>query len=93
MSDDVFTDPENPDTPDEEWIDVRMTEPEAGEWNVDAVVVGGHVQYVDLHVRPDLLADFIDCLVDDVGTERAESVLADVAARHGLDLSGEQAGE
>ena len=89
MSDDVFTDPENADAPDESWVDVRMTEPEAGEWNVDAVVVDGQVQYVDLHVRPDLLADFIDCLVDDVGRERARTVLADVADRHGLDLSGE----
>lgn len=84
MNDDVFTDPEDPD---DEWVDVRMTDPEAGEWNVDAVVVDGHVEYVDLRIRPDLLAGFVACLLDDVGAERAGEILADVADRQDVDLS------
>lgn len=101
MSEDVFTDPADADAPDppeattaldDEWVDVRMTEPEEGEWNVDAVVVDGQVEYVDLQVREDLLAGFIDCLVDDVSTERAEKILTEVATRQDLDV-GEAAEE
>ena len=83
MTEDIFTDP---DEPDDEWVDVRMTDPDEGEWDVDVVVVGGRVEYVDLQVRPDLLAGFVDCLVDDVSSERAAEILEDVAARHGIDL-------
>lgn len=67
-------------------VDVRMTEPEAGEWDVDVVVVEGQVEYVDLRVKPDLLAAFVECLVDDVGDRRAGAVLADVADRADVDL-------
>lgn len=32
MTDEIFTEPE--DTADE-WVDIRMTDPEEGEWDVD----------------------------------------------------------
>lgn len=102
MSDDVFTDPEDgdrapsengTDRQDDEWVDIRMTDPAAGEWNLDAVVVDGRVEYVDLQVRPDVLADFVDCLVDDVSTERAREILERVAAGQDVDLGTERADE
>lgn len=102
MSDDVFTDPgdaESPDDPDgsddlnEEWVDVRMTEPEEGEWNIDAVVVGGRVEYVDLQIRPDLLGGFVKCLLDDVSAAEARSILADVADGQNLNVSDEGSNE
>jgi hypothetical protein len=83
MSDTAFT------TPDEsaaDWTDVRMTDPDAGEWDVDVIVTGGQVAYVDLRVRPDLLAGFVGCLLDDVNDERAGEILRTVADRRGLDL-------
>lgn len=83
MTDEVFTDP---DEDADEWVDVRMTDPDEGEWDVDVVVVGGQVEYVDLRIRPELLAEFVDCLVDDVGDERARAILTDVADRNGVDL-------
>lgn len=90
MSEDVFTEP---DGTDDEWVDVRMTDPEEGEWDIDALVVGGQVEYVDLRVRPALLTGFVDCLVGDVSEERARGVLADVARRNGIEFpdgDGEQ---
>ncbi|WP_136717931.1 hypothetical protein [Halorientalis salina] len=69
----------------DEWVDIRMTDPEAGEWEVDTVVLDGRVQYVDLRVRPELLDSFVDCLVDDVGDERAREILETVAERRGFD--------
>ena len=90
MSQNAFTDP---DESDDEWVDVRMTDPDEGEWNVDAVVVDGRVEYVDLHVRPDVVAGFVDCLLDDVGDDRAAEILADVAGRQGVDLGESEAGE
>ncbi|MEF8840098.1 MAG: hypothetical protein V5A62_00535 [Haloarculaceae archaeon] len=83
MTDEVFTEPD--DTTDG-WVDVRMSEPDQGEWDIDAVVVGGRVEYVDLRIRPALLASFIECLVDDVGDERGAEILAEVADRQGVDL-------
>ncbi|WP_251341915.1 hypothetical protein [Haloplanus halophilus] len=83
MTDESFTDP---DETHDEWIDVRMTDPEEGEWDVDAVVVGGRVAYVDLRIKPALLAAFVDCLVEDVSDDRAEAVLSAVAERNGIDL-------
>ncbi|SFR89572.1 hypothetical protein SAMN05216559_0652 [Halomicrobium zhouii] len=100
MSDDVFTDPDDADRspsengtdrPDDEWVDIRMTDPAAGEWNLDAVVVDGRVEYVDLQVRPDVLADFVDCLVDDVSAERAREILERVAAKQDVELASERA--
>lgn len=82
MTNEIFTDPE---APAEEWVDVRMTDRDEGEWDVDLVVVGGQVEYVDLRVRPGLLASFVACLLDDVGDERAASILADVVDRTGVD--------
>lgn len=85
MTDEVFTEPD--DTTDG-WVDVRMSEPDQGEWDIDAVVVGGRVEYVDLRIRPTLLASFVECLVDDVGDERGAEILAEVADRQDVDLDG-----
>jgi len=102
MSDDVFTDPgdedrspsqNGTDRPDDDWVDIRMTDPAAGEWNLDAVVVDGQVEYVDLQVRPDVLADFVDCLVADVSPDRARRILERVAAGQDIDLVAERAEE
>ena len=71
---------------DEEWVDVRMKDPEAGEWDVDVVVIDGRVEYVDLRIRRDLLASFVDCLIDDAGTAEARDVLSTVAENHGVEL-------
>ncbi|MFC7026763.1 hypothetical protein ACFQJ5_02830 [Halomicroarcula sp. GCM10025324] len=84
MDEDVFTTPD--DTADE-WVDVRMTDPDAGEWDIDLVVADGTVEFVDLRIKPSLLAGFIDCLVDDVADERARAILAKAARMQGLDLS------
>lgn len=81
MSDDVFADP---DESREEWVDVRMTDPQRGEWDVDAVVVGGQFEYVDLQIRPELLESFVECLLDDVSAERADGILREVAKRRGI---------
>lgn len=90
MAEEIFTEP---DDTHEGWVDVRMTDPEKGEWDVDVVVVNSRVEYVDLRVKPNLLTAFVDCLVDDVGTERASSVLSEVADRHDIDFSAEHAEE
>ena len=86
MADEIFTDPEETR---EAWADVRMTDPEEGEWDVDAVVLGGHVQYVDLRIRPELLTSFVRCLIDDVDEDRATAILQSVADRKGLDVTVE----
>jgi hypothetical protein len=78
-ADDAFTDP------DDDWVDVRMTDPGAGEWDIDVVVAGGQVEFVDLRIRPSLLAGFIDCLIDDVADKRAAEILANAARQQGLD--------
>jgi citrate lyase beta subunit len=44
MTDETFTEPA--DTTDE-WVDVRMTDPDEGEWDID-LVVDGRVSYVTL---------------------------------------------
>ncbi len=87
MTDETFTEPTDAG---EEWADVRMTDPAAAEWEVDAVVAEGQVEYVDLRIRPDLLADFVTCLVEDVGQDRAGRVLAAAAERRGVDLGDHQ---
>jgi len=69
----------------DEWVDIRMTDPEAGEWEVDTVVLDGRVQYVDLRIRPSLLASFVECLIDDVDADRAQEVLETVARRQEID--------
>lgn len=69
------------------WVDVRMTDPEEGEWTVDAVVVDGAVEYVDLRVRHELLASFVACLLKDVDVATARDVLTDVADRRGIDFA------
>jgi hypothetical protein len=82
MTDDVFT--ETDDATDG-WVDVRMTDPDAGEWDVDVVVAGGRVEFVDLRIRPALLAGFLDCLVTDLSEGRARDLLADAARKQGVE--------
>ena len=89
MSKEVFTEP---DDTAENWVDVRMTDPEEGEWDVDFVVVDGQVNYVDLRIRPELLRGFVDCLIDDVGDEHASNILAELAEENDLDLGSRQEG-
>ncbi len=86
MVENQFTDPE---TTREEWVDVRMEDPEEGEWDVDAVVVGGHVEYVDLRIRPELLSDFIGCLINDIRDEEARTILSNAAEGKSIDLQDE----
>lgn len=84
MTDEIFTEPEESA---DEWVDIRMTDPEEGEWDVDLVVVDGQVNYVDLRIRPELLAAFVECLIDDVDGDRASRVLTKLAERKNIDLS------
>jgi hypothetical protein len=65
-----------------------MTDPDGGEWDVDVVVAGGRVEYVDFRVKPELLASFVECLIDDVAEGRTPSVLAKVADRNDVDVEG-----
>jgi hypothetical protein len=83
MSDETFIDPE--DTSDG-WVDVRMTDPEEGEWDIDLVVVDGQVNYVDLRIRPKHLTAFVACLIDDVGDDQAGELLRAMADQRGLEL-------
>lgn len=83
MTEEIFTDP---DDDYDDWVDVRMTDPDKGEWDVDVVVVGNQVEYVDLRIRPELLTDFFTCLVDDLGTEQAKTLLTRLADRTDTDL-------
>lgn len=83
MTDEIFTEPEETA---EEWVDVRMTNPEEGEWDVDFVVADGQVNYVDLRIRPELLAGFVDCLIDDIEDDRARRILTEMAAQQDIDL-------
>ncbi|NLV12922.1 hypothetical protein [Haloarcula argentinensis] len=81
---DVFTET---DEPAESWVDVRMTDPDEGEWDVDVVIAEKQVEYVDLRIRPALLEGFLDCLFDDLSDERAQSLLAATMERQGVDLA------
>lgn len=83
MTDEVFTDPAEPT---DDWVDVRMTNPEVGEWDVDLVIVDGQVNYVDLRIRPDLLTGFVECLMDDIGDERARTLLQELEERADIEL-------
>lgn len=87
MADESFTDP---DETREQWVDVRMTDPGKGEWDIDVVVAHGQVQYVDLRIQPDLLSAFMECLIDDVDHQQASAILASIAERNELDLSNQQ---
>jgi len=81
--DDVFTET---DAAAGEWVDVRMTDPDAGEWDIDVVVDSGRVEFVDLRIDPTLLTGFIDCLIQDVAEDRAREIVEETAAKHGVDL-------
>ncbi|WP_336336150.1 hypothetical protein [Haloarcula brevis] len=81
-ADDVFTET---DDAAEAWVDVRMTDPEEGEWDVDVVIAEKRVEYVDLRIRPELLEGFFECLFDDLSDERARSLLSATLERQGLD--------
>lgn len=84
MNDDIFTDP---DDTREQWVDVRMTDPDEGEWDIDVVVAQGQVEYVDLRIKPDLLTAFVNCLIDDLDHRQASKILASIAESNELDLS------
>jgi len=84
MTDDVFTEPD--DTTDG-WVDVRMTDPDAGEWDIDVVVAEGRVEFVDLRIDPALLSDFLDCLVADLGEPRARDIVVEAARKQGVEPS------
>lgn len=90
MANGIFTEP---DDTHERWVDVRMSDPEKGEWDVDVVVVNGRVEYVDLRVRPEALSEFMECLIDDVGDQRADTIVREVIDRKGLDVRGDTADE
>lgn len=83
MANETFVEPEDAA---ETWADVRMTDPDEGEWDVDFVVVDGRVDYVDLRIRPELVAAFVECLVGDIDGETAGEILTEVAERRNLDL-------
>ncbi|MDG5778702.1 hypothetical protein VB773_08100 [Haloarculaceae archaeon H-GB2-1] len=87
MSDDtdLFAEPES--TADD-WVDVRMTDPHVGEWDIDVVVANGQVEYVDLRVHPEQVAAFLSCLVSDVPDEDASQMLEAVADGLGVELNG-----
>jgi hypothetical protein len=59
----------------DEWVDIRMTDPEEGEWELDAVVVDGRMEHVDLRVREDLVASFVECLADDLSRSQRAALL------------------
>ena len=69
----------------DEWVDVRMTDPEEGEWTADSVVIDGRMEYLDLKVRTDLLASFVACMLGDLDADTAESVLAEAAELIGVE--------
>lgn len=71
-----------------DWVDVRMTDPEEGEWAVDSVIFDGRLEYLDLRVRRDLLASFVACLLDDLDDSAAETVLAEAASLLGVETGG-----
>ncbi|KOX95138.1 hypothetical protein [Haloarcula rubripromontorii] len=79
---DVFTET---DDSAESWVDVRMTDPDEGEWDVDVVIAEKQVEYVDLRIRPELLEGFFECLFDDLSDERARSLLSTTMERQGID--------
>lgn len=83
MADEIFT---KPDDTSENWVDVRMTDPDEGEWDVDFVVVDGQVNYVDLRIQPGHLTGFVDCLLSDVDGERASRILSELVERRDIDL-------
>jgi len=82
MTDDVFTEA---DDATDGWVDARMPDPDAGECDIDVVVASGRVEFVDLRIKPALLAGFIDCLVEDVAESRARDILAEAARKQGVD--------
>ncbi|WP_424019866.1 hypothetical protein ACOZ4N_10450 [Halorientalis pallida] len=66
---------ESTDPTTDEWVDIRMTDPEEGEWELDAVVVDGRTEHVELRVREDLVAAFVECLADDLSRSQRAALL------------------
>ena len=85
MSDDRFT---TPDEASGDWVDVRMQDPDEGEWELDAVVLDGQVEYVDLRIRPELLTSFVGCFVEDLDDAESRTMLSTLAARHDIEVTG-----
>ncbi|WP_084802673.1 hypothetical protein [Halorientalis sp. IM1011] len=79
----------------DEWVDIRMTDPGAGEWELDAVVVDGRMEHVDLRVREDLVASFVECLADDLSASQRAALLDRLAddGDGGDDADGDEPGE
>lgn len=71
----------------DEWVDIRMTDPDEGEWELDAVVVDGRMEHVDLRVREDLVAAFVECLAEDL-SRRQRATLLDRLSEDGADGDG-----
>jgi hypothetical protein len=67
----------------DDWADVELSDPTAGEWDLDTIVAGGDVEYVALRIRRDLVASFVDCLVEDLPASQAQSVVDSLAATYG----------
>ncbi|WP_336000065.1 hypothetical protein [Halorientalis halophila] len=68
-----------------EWVDVRMTDPDQGEWELDAVVVDGRTEHVELRVRADLVESFVTCLTEDLPKSRIRDIRAKLGAAAGMD--------
>ena len=81
MTTDTDTTPETVTSESTDWVDIRMTDPEKGEWAVDVIAIDGRIDYVDLRIRESLLASFVDCLLSDVRDEVARDVLEDLLER------------
>ncbi len=84
MSEETFTEPEEPD---DDWVDVRMVDPDQGEWDVDFVVIDGQVNYVDLRIRPELLQGFVECLIGDLDRDQASQLLSTIADKKDIDIT------
>lgn len=78
-------------TDNDKWIDVRMTDPEEGEWDADVIVLDGQVQCLDLRIKPELLGSFVECLLGDAESERTRAVVERLADHHGLDVTATEA--
>lgn len=56
------------------------------------MVVDGQVNYVDLRIQPELLATFVECLIEDMGDEHAGRILREMAERQNVDLDAQTDG-
>ncbi|RXK48588.1 hypothetical protein [Halorientalis pallida] len=78
---------------DDEWVDIRMTDPDVGEWELDAIVADGQLEYVDLRVREDLVAPFVECLTGDLSAGQRAALVDRLAADDGEDTGEDETPE